>query len=79
VSGWVRRTEARISSQLATYRREFAGGAAARATGDVTCPRCGLVRTGRPANAEPWHCPRCLARERAVVELVELPDGASAS
>ena len=77
MSGWVRRTEARISSQLATYRREFAVGTGAAAKQDVTCPRCGLVRSGRPVDAEPWHCPRCLARERAVVELVELPEGAS--
>jgi uncharacterized paraquat-inducible protein A len=65
-----------ISGQLANYKRELLSAPGARPSVAVECPRCGLVLTPRLPALEPRHCPRCMARSRAVVKLERATGGA---
>lgn len=43
------------------------------APGDRVCPRCGLRVLQRACRQAIRHCPRCVARYRAIVDLLPSP------
>ena len=69
-AAWLQRTNRMISAQLAAYRQELDRARRRHERGGaVCCPRCGLILAQRLPALQPRHCPRCVARRRAVVEL----------